>query len=321
METVLVTGGAGYVGCVLVPLLLKEGYKVRVLDRFRHRSPGLMACCSDPNFEAVRGDCRNPSTIRECLNGVDWVAPLAAVVGAPACDVDPDDATTTNVGAIRTLVREMIVWESGQRRREKECQRIIFPNTNSGYGTTLPGIVCDEESPLAPISHYAMTKCDAEWIVMDRAESVSLRFATAFGASPRMRLDLLVNDFVHRAVRDKFLILYEPHFKRNYIHVRDMAESFLFAVRNWEAMKGGVYNVGLPGAVTKRSLCEMIYKAIPRFRFLVSEIGSDPDKRNYDISVAKMQKLGFHCKISISDGIQELIKVYQMLPGQEFTNL
>ena len=314
MTRVLVTGGAGYVGCVLVPMLLERGFAVRVLDRFRHRSPGLMGCIRDVNLEIVRGDAGNGCVLREVLKDVQYVIPLAAVVGAPACDNDPDEATTTNIGAIRNLVQiSSLFFESRHR--------IIYPNTNSGYGTSGPGEVCTEETSLRPISHYGMTKADAEKIVMYRGNSISYRFATAFGASPRMRTDLLVNDFVLRAVRDKGLVLYEPEFRRNYIHVHDMARAFIHCIDRWHSMWGEVYNVGLPDCYTKSDLCQRIKQHVPEFEYTVAGTGQDPDKRDYEVSVDKITKTGFRCGRILNDGIKELVKTYQMFPGQEHTNL
>ncbi len=314
METVLVTGGAGYVGTVLVPYLLEKGYYVRVLDRFRHNSPGLMAHVDNPNFQAIRGDVLDEDCLRQALYGMDYVIPLAAVVGAPACEIDKGYSWSLNYHSIVVLSRLL-----------QDHQRVIYPNTNSGYGTTKPGEVCDEETPLKPISTYGKTKCEAErWLMGsmgNRENTVSLRFATAFGPSPRMRLDLLVNDFVYRAVRDKSLVLFEPHFRRNYIHVKDMARSFVHVMKNWDSMKGQVYNVGLPVSYNKECLCRLIQEYVPGFIVYFGNVGSDLDKRDYDVSNHKIYKTGFECEIELRTGILELIKAYKMLPGPEFTNL
>ena len=309
-ERVLVTGGAGYIGAVLVPYLLNEGYAVRVLDRFSHSSPTLMSCIGHEGFEPVRGDCRDVPTLRAALQGVDWIIPLAAIVGAPACERDSLAATSTNHAAITDLLH----W------RSKE-QRVLFPNTNSGYGTTPPGEVTTENTPLKPISLYGITKAEAERTVLFKENTCAFRLATVFGPSPRMRLDLLVNDFVYRALKDKALVLYEPHFRRNYMHVYDVSRLFVFAMRNFEALKGKPWNAGLHYCLTKQELCQEIQKSIPDFRFFVAETNKDPDKRDYEVSVQRLENLGFKCCVSLSRGIRELKQAYEMLPGPEFTNL
>lgn len=310
-ELVLVTGGAGYIGSVLVPQLLAEGYYVRVLDSFRHRQPSLLAHCGDERLDIVRGDCREERTLRKALAEVRWIIPLAAVVGAPACDADPTAALSTNVEAIRRLVQ--------LRSRE---QRLLFPVTNSGYGIGEKGVFCTEESPLRPISLYGRTKVEAETIVLEAGHSLTFRLATAFGASPRMRLDLLVNDFTYRAVTDRVVVLFEAHFKRNYIHVRDIARAFLHGMRNFETMQGRPYNVGLSDAnLSKHELCEVIRSVVPGFQFFQADVGEDPDKRDYIVSNERLEGTGFRPQVGLKQGIRELVKAYKMLPASEFTNL
>ena len=307
---VLVTGGAGYLGSVLVPSLLAEGYRVRVLDNFRYRQASLLDCCHDPNLEIVRGDVRDSDTLSASLEGARYVVHLAALVGAPACDSDPGAASSTNLEATRLLLS----------LRSPE-QRVLFPCTNSGYGVGEKGIECTEETSLRPISLYGRTKVEAERAVLDAGSSISLRLATVFGVSPRMRLDLLVNDFVYRAVRDGFVVVFEGHFKRNYIHVRDVARAFLHCMENFDSMAGRPYNVGLSDAnLSKLELCGAIRERVPGFVFLESQIGEDPDKRDYIVSNRRIEESGFSPEFSIRDGIDELAKAYRVLPRTAFGN-
>lgn len=310
-ELVLVTGGAGYIGSILVPHLLAEGYCVRVLDNFRHRQPSLLAHCGDERLDVVRGDCREEKVLRRAVREANWIIPLAAIVGASACDADPTAAVSTNLEAVRWIVR--------LRSRE---QRILFPVTNSGYGVGEHGRHCTEETPLRPISLYGRTKVDAEQVVLEAGNSLAFRLATAFGASPRMRLDLLVNDFTYRAVTDRVVVLFEAHFKRNYIHVRDIARAFVHGMRTFESMQGRAYNVGLSDAnLSKYELCEVIRSIVPAFQFFKADIGEDPDKRDYIVSNERLERTGFRPQVSLKQGIRELVKAYRMLPASEFTNL
>jgi len=300
---VLVTGGAGYVGSVLVPALLAEGWQVTVLDNFLYRQTSLLDCCHNPNLTVVRGDVRDERTLSESLRGVDALLPLACLTGAPLCDRDPIQARQVNLEAIQQCVR----------LREPR-QRILFPTTNSGYGIGAPGAYCTEESPLRPVSLYGRLKVEAEQAVLGAGNSLTFRLATAFGISPRMRLDLLVNDFVYRAVTDGFLVLFQGHFRRNFIHVRDIARAFIHGLKNFDAMQGRPYNVGLSEAnLTKRQLCEEIRKQLPRFYFTEAEVGEDPDKRDYLVSNERIEGTGFRPQVSLSAGIAELIKGYQVL--------
>ena len=313
MEKVLVTGGAGYIGSVLVPFLLRSRYKVRVLDLFTAEYPSLISCVDYEGFEAVKGDCRSLKVLEECLEGIDFVIPLAGIVGAPACDKNGPEAWSTNYQAIMTLCG--LVFDRNIR--------ILFPNTNSGYGTTPSGSISDEDTPLSPISQYAKMKQAAEkalfWSPI-REKSIVFRLATAFGPSPRMRLDLLVNDLTYRAVRDKSVILYEPHFRRNFIHVHDIGRLFLFGMQNFDKLKGRPWNAGLHYGLTKRELCETIKKIIPSFQFSESDIGVDPDKRDYNVSTKRLEAEGFKCSVSLERGIRELVKTYTMFPHERFRN-
>lgn len=306
-EAVLVTGGAGYIGSVLVPSLLARAHvltsTVRVVDNFIFGQRSLLDCCQNPNLEIVRGDVRDRELMKEALKGVDYIIPLAAIVGFVACDRDPIAARTTNVGAINLLLK----------LRDKK-QRIIFPCTNSGYGIGQEGIYCNEETPLNPISLYGQTKVEAEKLLLLNGNCISLRLATVFGVSPRMRLDLLVNNFVYRAVKDRYVVLYQPHFKRNYIHIRDVARAFIHCIQNFDWMKGQAYNVGLSAAnLSKLELCEEIRKQVPDFYFVEAEIGEDVDKRNYVVDNSKIEATGFKPDYSLQDGIAELIKAYRVI--------
>lgn len=307
---VLVTGGAGYIGSILSPALLVAGYEVTVLDNFMHRQAPLNQLCSNPKFDVVRGDTRDAGLMRSLLRKTDVLIPLAAIVGAPACDADPVAAETTNCGAIE-LARTLL--EAGQR--------LIIPITNSGYGVGETGKECAEETPMRPISLYGRSKVEAENAALSRENSISLRLATVFGMSPRMRIDLLVNDFVHRAVTDRALVLFEAHFRRNYIHVRDVAGAFLHAIENFETMRGHPYNVGLSDAnISKIELCERIKRHVPHFAFLESPIGEDPDKRDYVVSNARIEGTGWRPTYSLDDGIVELVKGFRMLRNTVYGN-
>lgn len=301
---VLVTGGAGYLGSVLCEHLLAAGHRVTVLDALHHGVPSLLHLAAAPAFEFVRGDARDEAALGRLLADADAVIPLAAVVGAPACDRDPWLATSTNLDAIRALLR-----------LRSPSQLVVYPTTNSGYGTKSGDVHCTEETPLEPISLYGRTKVDAEKAVLDSPNAITLRLATVFGASPRMRLDLLVNHFVWAAVTDRYLVLFEKHFKRNFIHVRDVADCFVHCLANGAAMAGRPYNAGLDSAnVSKEELALLVQKHVPGFHVVFSEIGSDPDKRNYVVSNQRLREAGFEARRSLEDGIAELLRAYRMLP-------
>ncbi len=310
-EHILVTGGAGYIGSILVPELLNAGYQVTVLDSLMYRENSLASVCAHPKFSVVAGDARAEQVINPLLEKVDVIIPLAALVGAPLCNQDPIAAITTNQEAIVKMVKKM-----------SKNQRILIPNTNSGYGIGKKDAKCTENSPLNPITLYGRTKVEAEKAVLAHGNSISFRLATVFGMSPRMRLDLLVNDFTYRAVNDRFVVLFEAHFKRNYIHVRDVARAFLFGLENFSKMKGEAYNVGLSDAnLSKLELCQRIQKRIPKFTFLEAPVGEDPDKRDYIISNEKIEKVGFKPKYSLDDGIVELIKGFTMIRNSRYANV
>ena len=310
-HNILVTGGAGYLGSILIPELLQSGNRVTVLDNFTYKQNSLAHVCNDSNFQVVKGDVRLKKTLVPLLNDVEIIIPLAALVGAPLCDRDPINARTIN----RDSMLALFEWA-------QDKQYILMPTTNSAYGTGDENNFCSENSELHPISQYAQEKVEVEKALMSRSNSISFRLATVFGMSPRMRIDLLVNDFVYRAVHDRFIILFESHFKRNYIHIRDVARAFLHAIKNRDDMKGEIYNVGFSKAnLTKRELCKRIQKQVPNFIFQEALIGRDPDQRNYIVSNEKIEKTGFKPTHSLETGIQELIKGYSMLQNTRYTNV
>jgi nucleoside-diphosphate-sugar epimerase len=308
---VLITGGAGYLGSILVPALLGEGYQVTVLDRFTECETSLLACCSHPQFRAVRGDCREESVVSPLMAAADYIIPLAALVGAPLCAQDPISARTINVDAVRLLLR----------LRSSE-QRIVFPCTNSGYGIGEPGKFCTEETPMRPISLYGVTKVESESAVLDAGNCVTFRLATVFGTAPRMRIDLLVNDFVHRAVTDRAVVIFEGHAKRNYIHIRDVTRAMLHSINQFDTMRDRPYNVGLSDAnLSKLELCAKIQEHLPRFVYLEAPIGEDPDKRDYIVSNARIESTGFMPQYSLDFGIDELRIGYTMLRNSKYSNV
>ncbi|MGB0683275.1 MAG: NAD-dependent epimerase/dehydratase family protein [Magnetovibrionaceae bacterium] len=308
---ILVTGGAGYLGSVMVPALLEAGHKVTVLDNFMFQQNGLAALCSNPDFDVVNGDARVEETLKPLLAKADVVIPLAALVGAPLCKKDPIGATTTNLDGQLMLIDSL-----------SPDQRMLVPITNSGYGVGEEGKFCTEESPLRPVSLYGIHKVEVEQAALSRDNTISFRLATVFGMSPRFRIDLLVNDFVHRAVTDRAVVLFESHFKRNYIHIRDVARAFLHGLDNFETMKGGPYNVGLSDAnLSKWELCERIQAQVPNFTFLEAPIGEDPDKRDYIVSNEKLEGTGFMPAHSLDAGIAELIKGYRMIRNTVYGNV
>lgn len=310
-SNILVTGGAGYLGSVMVPELLKLGHKVTVLDTFMFGQNSLAEVCHLDNFNVVKGDARDKSLLKSLTKDKDIVIPLAALVGAPLCNRDMIGTTTTNRDAIQTLSDVL----------SKE-QRVLMPITNSGYGVGQDGIYCTEETPLNPISTYGQTKVDAEKIILERENSMSFRLATVFGMSSRMRLDLLVNDFTYRAVNDGFIVIFEGHFKRNYIHIRDVANAFIHGMDNFDTMKGEAYNVGLSDAnLSKLELCEIIKKQVPNFTIMEAEIGKDPDQRNYIVSNEKIEATGFKPQFSLDMGIKELLKGYTIINNSKFSNV
>ncbi len=308
---ILVTGGAGYLGSTMVPELLAKGHKVTVIDNFMYGQNSLAHVCNNPNFSVVRGDVRIESVILPLFKKADIIIPLAAYVGAPLCARDPVGASSTNHDALIMMLKYV-----------SKHQRILMPTTNSAYGSGDENNFCTEESPLRPMSLYAIEKVKVEKELMQHPNSISFRLATVFGMSPRMRIDLLVNDFTYRAVHDRFVVLFESNFKRNYIHVRDIARVFMHGIENYEKMNGQIYNVGLSEAnVSKKELCEAIRKQVPDFTFIDAPIGKDPDQRNYIVSNEKIEATGYKPQTSLDAGIRELIKGFTMIRNTRYGNV
>ena len=311
MKSVLVTGGGGYIGSILVPELLNENFSVTVIDNFMYKQPSLASVIQNKNLSVVYGDVRDKSLMLNYISKADVVIPLAAIVGAPACEKDPDAASSIN--------KDSIVWLLDN---VSSSQQILMPTTNSAYGSGDKNNFCDEKSKLNPLSLYAKDKVFIEKILMEKDNATSFRLATVFGISPRMRLDLLVNNFVYRAFTDKFVILFESHFKRNYVHVRDVTRLFIFAINNPDKIKNEIFNFGLSDAnISKYELCEEIKQQLPYFTFLDSPLGVDPDQRNYIVSNKKIESAGLKAEISLKDGICELVKGMGMFTSRPFSNI
>ena len=310
-KKILVTGGAGYLGSTLVPELLELGHQVTLVDNFVYKQSSLNHVCHKSNFKVVKGDVRIESKMKPLIKDADVIIPLAALVGAPICNQDPVGATTINHDAIDIMLKMI-----------SKDQLILMPTTNSAYGSGDKNNFCTEESPLNPISKYAIDKVEVEKKLMQHPNAISFRLATVFGMSPRMRIDLLVNDFTYRAVYDGFVVLFESHFKRNYVHVKDVSRVFQHALLNQDKMKGQIYNVGLSEAnVSKWELCERIQKHISNFTFLEAPLGKDPDQRNYIVSNEKLEATGYKTAFSLDHGIEELIKGFTMIKNTKYGNV
>ncbi len=311
MEKILITGGAGYIGSVLTPLLLEKKYSVTVFDNLLFNQNSLNNCCHHQNFNFVKGDIQNYNLIKNQIKKHDIIIPLAALVGAPLCSLNPSLTKQINYTATKSIIENT-----------SSNQMILFPNTNSGYGIKKGNEFCDENSPLKPISEYGKYKVGIEKILLRKNNSVIFRLATVFGVSPRMRTDLLVNDFTLRAYQDKYLILFEENFRRNFIHIRDVANTFLFGINNYSKMKKNTFNVGLSSAnLTKKQLALKIREHLPDTYVHYSQIGKDPDKRDYLVSNKKLENLGWKAKYSLNYGISELIKCYSMFKKNNYGNI
>ena len=312
MQKVLITGGAGYLGSTLTEILLSKGYKVSVLDSLVYKQLSLTSFCHNKNFSLHVGDVRNKQLLSKLVESNDIIIPLAAIVGMPACKKDPGLTVDVNYQQIADIVDVL-----------SPNQKLLVPNTNSQYGSS--ETIITEESPFNPLSLYAQTKCDAEKVVLDSGNGISLRLATVFGVSYRQRMDLLVNDFVYRAFTDEFLVLFESHFLRNYVHVRDVAKAFVHLIENYEWLNNNAYNVGLTSAnMSKLQLAQKIKEYVPNLVIIEEQFKEDFDKRNYVVSNEKLEKTGWSCDFSLDAGIQELLKAYEMISNfknKDFTNL
>jgi nucleoside-diphosphate-sugar epimerase len=311
-ERVLVTGGLGYLGSIVCEHLLQAGFEVTALDNLMYGTgqQGLFHLCACPGFDFIKGDVRDETVVRSALRGADVIIHLAAIVGASACDRDPLLATSVNLDSVRLL-----------DRLRSARQLVVYPNTNSGYGATSGEDYCTEASPLEPISLYGRTKVEAEGVLLNRGNAVALRLATVFGMSPRMRLDLLVNHFVYAAVKEGYLVIFEKDFKRNFVHIRDVADCILHAIDHADEMAGKAFNLGLDSAnLSKEELALKVKQYVPNFYVHFAPIGQDPDKRNYIVSSKRLREAGFSAKRTLDEGIQELLKGYRMEGRALFKN-
>jgi nucleoside-diphosphate-sugar epimerase len=307
---ILVTGGAGYVGSTLVPMLLEQGHQVRVYDILKFGGHGLLPCCQYRSFELIKGEITDEADLAKALDGVDAIIHLAAIVGYPACKKEPQLAQATNVEGTRTILR-----------LRKPDQKVLFASTGSIYGS-VPDYICNEETPRAPITLYGETKAAAEQMVLEAGNSIAYRYATAFGVSNRMRLDLMPNDFTYQAVKNRNLIVYEGGFKRTFVHVRDMARSFIFALEKWDSVKDDVYNVGHESMnFTKEDVARKILEHV-NYYLHFAEVGHDADQRNYEVSYEKIRKKGFETTIDLDRGIAELVRAARLIEFQNpFANV
>ncbi len=311
---VLITGGAGYIGSIITEDLLSNGFDVVVMDNLKFNQLSLLQHTLNSKFEFVYGDVRNEKLLKSLVEKCDIIIPLAAIVGFPACETNPTEAVDINF----TQIKNIVDWIKGTNKK------IIYPNTNSGYGVGQDGQFCDETSPLNPISIYGKTKVDSEKYIIDSGNGICFRLATVFGVSPRMRIDLLVNDFTYKSITDKYIVVFEKNFKRNFIHVRDVSSVFLFMIKNYEKYNNEVFNVGLSDTnLSKKELLEEIKKQVGNFSIVYDDYYEDPDKRNYIVSNEKIEKTGWRPLWTIQMGINELIRSYDMivpLLGNEFRN-
>ena len=300
MKRILITGGAGYIGSKLVNKLLDLNYKVTVIDILKFSSKSINHLFNNRNFKFIKGDVRNYKLITKLVKKNEFIIPLAALVGAPLCAKNKREAISTNLESIKLMMKII-----------SKKNKIIYLTTNSGYGIGMINKYCDEESPLNPISLYGRTKVDAEKIIMRNKNSIGFRLATVFGYSYRMRTDLLVNNFVFNAIKYKKLTIYEPHFRRNFIHINDVVDGVIYAIQNFNSLKSNVYNLGLSSAnITKHMLAKKIKKQLKYLKIIIVKNRKDPDQRDYYVSNKKIERKGFKAKTSIEKGIRELIDVF-----------
>jgi nucleoside-diphosphate-sugar epimerase len=301
MKKILITGGAGYIGSMLTSELIRLGHKVTVIDLLKFDKGSLDHLYFEKNFTFINGDVRNLNLIKKHIHKNEFIIPMAALVGAPLCEKKKKEAVQTNFLSIKGILQNL-----------KKKHKLIYLTTNSGYGVGEKNKYCDENSPLKPISLYGKTKCDAENEVMKYKNTLSFRLATVFGASYRMRSDLLVNNFVERAVNENFLDIFEPNFRRNFIHIRDVTRAIVFSIKNFKRLKSNIFNLGLSSAnITKIDLAKKIKKKIKTLKIKTIKNRKDPDKRDYFVSNLKIEKKGFRAKISLDEGIEELVNVFK----------
>ena len=309
-KKILITGGAGYLGSMIATYLIKEGHEVTIIDKMVFSKTSLLHLHFFKNFSFIEGDVLNKNLIKKNLKNKDFVIPLAALVGAPLCDKHPRMTKQLNVEAIRTICQLV-----------SKKQKIIYLTSNSGYGIGKKDKYCDENSPLNPVSLYGKTKNEAEKIVIKRGNCIAFRLATVFGFSYRMRTDLLVNFMTLKALKEGEIKVFEPHFRRNFIHVRDVANAILFSIKNFEKIKNNTYNLGLSTAnITKLDLLKKIKKYVPKLKIIINNKFKDPDQRDYFVSNRKIEKVGFKASIDLDTGIKELIKVFNIIKNQKFKN-
>jgi len=312
MKKVLITGGAGYLGSVLTEVLLGKDYQVTILDNLIYKQTSVAPFSHHPNFDFIFGDVTNEPLLKSLVETHDVIIPLAAIVGMPSCKAQPELTFKVNYEQVRNITK----WVT-------KDQKVILPNTNSQYGSSTE--IITEDSPFKPLSLYAETKCNAEKVLLDSGNGISLRLATVFGVSYRMRMDLLVQDFVYKAITDGYLVLFESHFIRNYIHIRDIAGAFLFMIENYEKCNNNAFNAGLTSAnCTKLELAQTIQKYVPDLVIVENNFKQDLDQRNYMVSNAKLENAGWVPTFTLEDGIKELIKGYQLIrkfKDKDFTNL
>ena len=300
MRTILITGGAGYIGSKLATKLLKLKYKVTIIDVLKFSSKSLNHLFEYKNFTFIKGNVTNNKLMKRLVSQNEYIIPLAALVGAPLCEKNKKEASLINLKSIENLMKQTT-----------NKNKVIYLTTNSGYGIGEKNKFCDENSELKPISLYGRTKVQAEKIVMKGKNSIGFRLATVFGYSYRMRSDLLVNNFVYKAVKEKKLVIYEPHFRRNYIHINDVVDAIIYSIKNFNYLKSNIYNLGLSSAnLTKIMLAKKIKEQIKDLKINIVKNKKDPDQRDYYVSNKKIEKKGFKAKVKIEDGIRELIKVF-----------